>query len=219
MYFNANLSYTQAEMQALGLPEMNTKVLGLGGSMREGSATTQALHVALAGAEAAGAQTQLIDLAIFPLPMFDGTYTLDGYTASERASVLKLLDEVDNAHGIILASPTYHNTISGALKNALELLEVYNEDGPGRFTGKVVGLVTVQGGTSGTGNNTLTTMLLAARAMHAWVAPTMVSVPGSRSAFVDGLPINPSIEQRLRALGAEVARVSMLFGANYPMTL
>src|SRR5688500_664555 len=195
---------------------METKILGLGGSLREGSATTQALRSALEGAEAAGAQIELIDLAAFPLPVFDGTYTLDGYTALERESVIKLLDAVASAQGIILASPTYHNTISSALKNALELLEVYNEDGPGRFTGKAVGLVTVQGGTSGTGNNTLTTMLLAARAMHAWVAPTMVSVPGSRSAFADGLPLNSSIEQRLRALGAEVAGVGAMFGAHYP---
>ena len=195
---------------------METKVLGLGGSLRAGSTTTQALRVALAGAQAAGAHTELVDLAAFPLPVFDGTYTLDGYTASEREAVSKLLEMVAGAQGIILASPTYHNTISSALKNALELLEVYNEDGPGRFTGKVVGLVTVQGGTSGTGNNTLTTMLLAARAMHAWVTPTMVSVPGSRSAFAEGFPLNPGIEQRLRALGAEVARVSEIFGAYYP---
>ena len=195
---------------------METKVLGLGGSLREGSTTTQALRLALAGAEAAGAETELIDLAAFPLPVFDGTYTLDGYTASEREAVIRLLDAVANAQGIILASPTYHNTISSALKNALELLEVYNEDGPGRFTGKVVGLVTVQGGTSGTGNNTLTTMLLAARAMHAWVTPTMVSVPGSRSAFADGLLLNPGIEHRLQALGAEAARVGAIFGEHYP---
>ncbi len=196
--------------------DMETKVLGLGGSLREGSTTTQGLRLALEGAEAAGAQTELIDLAAFPLPAFDGTYTLDGYTASEREAVIRLLDAVANTQGIILASPTYHNTISSALKNALELLEVYNEDGPGRFTGKVVGLVTVQGGTSGTGNNTLTTMLLAARAMDAWVTPTMVSVPGSRSAFADGLPLNPGIEHRLRALGAEVARVGAIFGEHYP---
>ena len=193
---------------------MRTMILGLGGSLREGSTTTQALRIALAGAQAAGAHTRLIDLAAFRLPYFDGTYTLDGYTDAERDAVTTLLEWVAGAQGLILASPTYHNTISGAVKNALELLEVDNEDGPGRFEGKVVGLLTVQGGTSGTGNNTLTTMLLAARAMHAWVAPTMVSVPGSRTAFHDGLPLDTGIEQRLRALGAEVARASALFGAQ-----
>lgn len=195
---------------------MTTKILGLGGSMRAGSATTSALRIALAAAQAAGADTRLIDLAMHRLPMFDGTYTLDGYTARERQAVTVLLEKVMDAQGVILASPTYHNTISGALKNALELLEVCNEDQPGRFTGKVIGLVTVQGGTSGTGINTLTTMLLAARAMHGWVAPTMVSVPGSRSAFNEGgRAINSGVEERLRALGAEVARASAIFGAHW----
>lgn len=190
-----------------------TTVLGLGGSLRDGSTTSMALRMALAGAEAAGVHTHLIDLASFRLPMFDGTYTLDGYTPSEREAITKLLEMVSDAQGLILASPTYHNTISGAIKNALDVLEIFNEDGPGRLRGKVVGLVTVQGGTSGTGNNTLTTMLLAARAMHAWVAPTMVSVPGSRSAFDEaGLPHNSGIQQRLHALGVEVARASAMFG-------
>ena len=194
---------------------MMIRILGLGGSLRSGSATTQALKIALTEAEAAGAHMDLIDLAVFRLPIFDGTYTLDGYTACERKAVTMLLQLVANSQGIILASPTYHNTISGIVKNALELLEVYNEDGPGRFAGKVVGLIAVQGGTSGTGNNTLTTMLLAARAMQAWVAPTMVSVPGSRSAFKEGLPLHPNIEERLHLLGSEVARVSAIFGAHW----
>jgi FMN reductase len=144
----------------------------------------------------------------------DGTYTLDSYTESEREAVMHLLDIVAQADGIILASPTYHNTISSTLKNALELLEVFNEDGPGRFAGKVVGLVTAQGGTSGTGNNALTTMLLAARAMHGWVAPTMVDVMGSRSAFEGGVAVNPGIDARLRSLGAEVAQTSSMFAAQ-----
>src|SRR5262249_3971104 len=148
---------------------------------------TQALRIALAGAEETVALTHLIDLAKFPLPMFNGTYTLDGYTSSERDAVIA-------AQGLILASPTYHNSISGSLKNALELMEVYNEDQSGRFTGKVVGLLTVQGSTSGRGYIALTTMLLAARGMGAWVAPTMVSVPGSRTAFADGLSVNPRTE-------------------------
>src|SRR5438046_1003245 len=99
-----------------------TTILGLGGSLREGSSTGQALRIALAGAEPAGAATRLIDLAEYALPRFDGTYTLDGYTEPERAAVNGLLERVAQADGLILASPTYHNTISSALKNALELL-------------------------------------------------------------------------------------------------
>ena len=57
---------------------MSTLVLGLGGSLRPGSAASLALGVALEGARQAGVQTRLLDLAELNLPMFDGTYTLDG---------------------------------------------------------------------------------------------------------------------------------------------
>jgi FMN reductase len=191
---------------------MSTLVLGLGGSLRPGSVASLALGVALEGARQAGVQTRLLDLAELNLPMFDGTYTLDGYTTEGRKAILTLLDAIREARGLILASPTYHNTISGSLKNALDFLELLKDDPIPRLEGKVVGLVSVQGGISGTGNNTITTMLLAARALRAWVAPTMVSIPDSRAAFNEqGLPHQASITTRLRLLGAEVARASNMF--------
>ncbi len=196
-----------------------TTVLGIGGSLRAGSATEQALRIALEGAQEAGAQTELLTPASLPLPLFDGTYTLDGYTAAERRNIHSLLDATRRAHGLILASPTYHNIISGAVKNMLDFLELLRDERPTRLEGKVVGLVTVQEGTSGTGNNTLTTMLLAARAMRAWVAPTMVSVPASRSAFDEAAQPagSAAFPQRLKAVGAEVARASAMFAAHWSM--
>lgn len=188
-----------------------TIILGLGGSLRDGSATSVALKIALTGAESVGARIQHVDLATLNLPMFRGTYTFEGYTRQERDTLEAYFETVEGADGLILASPTYHNTISGAVKNALDLLEIEREDLPSRLAGKVVGLVTVQGGSSGTGVNTLTTMLLATRAMGAWVSPTMVSVPSSRRAFDDGRATNESIEARLRGLGAEVAQASVVW--------
>ena len=194
---------------------MTTTILGLGGSLRSGSVATLALQIALAGAEEAGVTTRLFDLATLSLPMFDGTYSLDGYTPEGRKAIENLLNATREAQGLILASPTYHNTISGALKNALDYMELLKDDNPPRLEGKVVGLVSVQGGVSGTGNHTITTMLLAARALRAWVAPTMVSVPDSRSMFdEEGQAYDPTLVRRLRMLGAEVARASMMF-AHY----
>ena len=194
---------------------MTPTVLGIGGSLRPGSTTILALRAALAGAAAAGAQTDVFDLAEIRMPFFDGTYSLDGYSAAERDAIDRLFAAVDRADAVLLASPTYHNTLSGALKNALDFLEVRGEGAPARLVWKVVGLIAVQGGTSGTGVNTLTSMLLATRAMGAWVAPTMVSIPGSRSAFsADGVPEHPQIRQRLQLLGAEVARAGAQFAAG-----
>jgi FMN reductase len=193
---------------------MTTIILGLGGSLRSGSVAALALRIALDGAEEAGASIRLLDLAALPLPMFDGTYSLDEYTPEGRKTILTLLDATREAHGLILASPTYHNTISGALKNALDYMELLKDNNPPRLEGKVVGLLSVQGGVSGTGNNTITSMLLAARALRAWVAPTMVSIPDSRSMFnEEGQPYDPTVIRRLHALGAEVAHASAMFAS------
>src|ERR1700753_3955223 len=125
---------------------MSTIILGLGGSLRLGSTTTLALQSALAGAQEAGAHTRLIDLATLRLPLFNGTYTLDGYTSAERKEIMTLLEAADEAQGFILASPTYHNTISRSLKNALDITETLHDDRPSRLAGSGGGSQTAGGG-------------------------------------------------------------------------
>ncbi len=194
-----------------------TLLLGIGGSLRPGSVSENVLQIALEGAQKVGAETEMLTPASLHLPIFDGTYTLDGYSTHERDAIMTLLDATRRADGFIFCSPTYHNIISGAVKNMLDYLELLREDPSPRLEGKVVGLVTVQEGTSGTAHNTLTTMLLAARAMRAWVAPTMLAIPGSRAALGDnGQLLNAAFTQRLHALGAEVAQASAMFAAHWP---
>lgn len=194
-------------------------ILGIGGSQRDGSATMLALQAALDGAQSAGGETHLLDLTSLNLPMFDGTYELASYSAEQQQAIRRLFDAVTQAQGIILASPTYHSTISGALKNLLDFLDIgeIGVEKPGRrFAGKAIGLITVQGGTSGTGNNTLLTMLLASRSMGGWVVPTVVSVPGGRRAFdAQGSAQEPAIRQRLHDLGAEVSAASAMFAEHW----
>ncbi len=192
-------------------------ILGIGGSLRPGSVSEKVLQIALEGAQKAGAEIEMLTPASLRLPLFDGTYTLNGYSAQEREAIEMLLDATRRADGFIFCSPTYHNIISGAVKNMLDYLELLRDDPSPRLKGKVVGLVTVQEGTSGTAHNTLTTMLLAARAMRAWVAPTMLAVPASRAALnEEGQLLNATFTQRLHALGAEVTRASAMFAAHWP---
>jgi NAD(P)H-dependent FMN reductase len=49
------------------------RIVGLGGSMAELSRSRAALRAALAGAAAAGAETELLDLRELALPMFNRT--------------------------------------------------------------------------------------------------------------------------------------------------
>src|SRR5579863_10368592 len=107
---------------------MTTTILGIGGSLRTDSTATLALQIALAAAQEADAHTRLLDLATFSLPLFDGTYSLDGYTPEDRRAIVTLLDTTRQAQGFIFASPTYHNTVSGSLKNALDFMELLKDD-------------------------------------------------------------------------------------------
>src|SRR5579859_7691825 len=134
--------YHQCSSRIERTHSMAPLIVGLGGSLRPGSTTSLALRIALDAAQAAGAQVELLELAALGLPLFDGTYALDGYTSSERTSIRTLLAAVDQAHGFILASPTYHNTLSGAFKNALDFLDVIEPDYPSRLKGKVAGILT-----------------------------------------------------------------------------
>src|SRR5260221_14152592 len=109
---------------------MEITILGIGGSVRADSTAMLALQIALAGTQEAGAHTRLIDLATFPLPLFDGTYSLDGYTSEEREAIVTLLVATRQARGFILASPTYHNTISGSLKHPLGFMELFKNGPP-----------------------------------------------------------------------------------------
>src|SRR5262245_29755058 len=118
------------------------KIVGLGGSLKEGSASLLTLRVALEGAARAGATTELLDIRELSLPM----YTPD---SAPTPAVDQLTSVVGAAHGMIWSSPVYHGSISGAFKNALDWLELLNRNQPPYLTDKVVGLISTAGGVQG----------------------------------------------------------------------
>ena len=93
-------------------------VVGLCGSLRQGSTTHAALTIALAGAKEAGAEVELLDLSKYQL-IFHGSVVDESEYPSD---VFKLKEKVKRAHGILLGTPEYHGSFSGVLKNALDLM-------------------------------------------------------------------------------------------------
>lgn len=127
------------------------------------------------------------------------------------ADVDRLRRAVGTAHGILLGSPEYHGSISGVLKNAMDLLSIDD------FEGKMVGLVGVAGGSQGA-TGTLAHMRTICRHLHAWVVPWQVSISRAKDAFrPDGHLANPEHEERLLEVGREVAHFARLhFGIDHP---
>src|SRR5207245_10941783 len=111
---------------------------GLGSSPRPASTTRTAAHYALLGAEENGAQVQLLDLAAYDLPFLGRQKEVGSAKAVER-----FLTDVRTADGIVLGSPEIHGSISGVLKNALDLAS--RKD----FEGKMLGLIGIAAGRMG----------------------------------------------------------------------
>ncbi len=174
-------------------------VAGLCGSLGESSVTRRALRIALAGAEQAGARTVLIDLREWTLP-FCGAQ----FSPAEFPDVARLQAIVGEAQGLIWATPEYHGSFSGVLKNALDLLSIAD------FEGKMVGLLGVAAGSLGAAS-ALSHLRAVGRQLHAWVLPQQVSLAGSYQAFnEDGSLKSQDIDARLREMGRDVARFALL---------
>src|SRR6195256_156159 len=179
--------------------ESTIHVAGISGSLRAGSYTRRAVECALQGAAESGAETRLIDLNDYNL-----VFRVGKDESGFPADVARLREEVKLADGIILGTPEYHGSLSGVLKNALDLM------GFDEFEGKMIGLVGVSGGQMGA-HDALNTLRNVGRALHAWVVPEQASVPEAWGVFDEsGGSKDKSIEDRLLAVGRQVARFARL---------
>jgi FMN reductase len=180
------------------------QVAGICGSLRQGSFTRLALQVALAGAQEAGAQTRLIDLREYQLIFCEGKEDESVYPTD----VFRLREDVQGAQGIILATPEYHGSYSGVLKNALDLM------GFEEFEGKMLGLVGVSGGDMGA-FGAMSSLRAVGRALHAWVIPEQASIPQAWKVFdAAGTLIDRDLEKRLKEVGRQVARFAYLHSSQ-----
>lgn len=179
-------------------------VLGLGGSMRPTSRALEALRVALVGAARAGARTRLLSVRDLSLPLLDPDQPVRAGAANT------LLEEAGRADAVILASPVYQGTVSGALKNALDHLWSVEHDELHLLAGRVVGRISVSGSLPVSGASLA--LQTACRALGAWVLPDPVDLGGGSFDAEDAL-CDLFARDRLHRLGrlvtlAAVARAA-----------
>lgn len=140
-------------------------ILGLGGTIRAGSSTEKALLCALARAEVLGAETHLLGGEFLgSLPIFDPR------PSEPTKAQLELADAVRRADGLIVASPGYHGSISGVIKNALDTLELTGKDAQPYLTAKPVGTIITAAGAQA-GGTTLMALRSIIHALRGWPTP------------------------------------------------
>jgi FMN reductase len=187
------------------------KVAGLGGSLAVPSSSLAALKIALEGAAAAGAQTELLDIRELNLPMY-----APGETTLPR-SVERLCRTVHEADGLLWSSPLYHGTISGSFKNALDWLQLLSDREPAYLTDKVVGLISTAGGTQGL--QAVNTMEFVVRALRGWAVPLVIPIPQAWRVFdKEGHTQDAKVNEQLHSLGREVTRAARQFASQVVTT-
>jgi len=172
-------------------------VLSICGSLREDSSTAKALSIASESARLAGATVQVVTLGEMVLPFCDGRNDEQTYGEDVRG----FIEMVQQADGILMGSPNYHGSLTGVLKNALDLL------GPDAIRDKLVGLVATARGDAGA-MNTLNHMRHVCRWMNGWVIPAEVSIPRAHEML--GAEVDPTLREQLESLGREIVRYNGL---------
>lgn len=189
------------------------KVLGLGGSLREGSQSERALRVALAGAEEAGAITTAVTGRQLVLPFYDAA-------AEERTpEAVRLVEAVREADGVIIVSPGYHGGPTGLVKNALDYVEDLRQDMRPYLHGRAVGLIAVAYGWQAA-VTTLDQLRTVAHALRGWPTPMGGAVNTAEVTFdAAGGVSEDKMADQLRLIGRQVvefarAQASVEFPAS-----
>ena len=170
---------------------MTFKVLGIGSSLRDGSSSTATLRIALDLIKKHGAEARLLDLKQTNLPLYDPNENQSGL------ELQKVEEDVKWADAFILATPDYHGSMSGTMKNFLDYF--WSE-----FAGKTFGYICAS---HEKGLTVMDQMRTAVRQCYGWSLPYGISVNGE-----DDLENGKIVHQRMKSRLEMLARDLVVYG-------
>jgi len=174
-------------------------IIGIGGTARAGSTSERAVRVALEAAESMGARTK----------MFDGPFLLKlphyaPHHIERTPEEQEFIAAARECHGMIVGSPGYHGSISGPIKNALDLLEDMNQDDRVYIDGCAMGTIVTAYGWLACGT-TMVTLRSIAHAIRAWPTPYGAALNATTPLFdKEGKTIDPKVESQLAIVAQQV---------------
>jgi len=179
---------------------MAIKILGVGSSMREGSFGTRTLKTVLDAAGKYEAKTRLLDLRSIRMPMFNPDISNEHHEQEE-----KVIEDVNWADAFVLASPDYHGSMSGAMKN---FLDFYWEE----FAGKTFGYIC---SSHEKGLTVMDQMRTAVRQCYGWSLPYGVSINGEEDFNEMGEIVNTLLVKRLKMLARDLVVYGKLIRGQF----
>ena len=180
--------------------EKTPLVVGIGGTTVAGSSTERALLVAMKGVEAEGLRTRVFGgEALARLPLY--TPKMQDRTPEEHEFVAAIRE----CSGVIFASPGYHGSVSGLVKNAIDLIEETAKDARVYLDDLPVGLIATAYGWQATGS-TIAALRSIVHSLRGWPTPYAAAVNSASCKFDEvGGCTEPGVTEGLTRVGQQVA--------------
>ncbi|MDW0169513.1 MAG: NAD(P)H-dependent oxidoreductase [Nitrososphaeraceae archaeon] len=163
--------------------------MGIGSSMRKNSFSTDTLRKVLEIISVKyKTEARLVNLFETQLPIYRPS------TKFDNENVKKVTDDVNWANVFVLASPDYHGSMSGTMKNFLDFF--WKE-----FSGKTFGYIV---SSHEKGLTVMDQMRTAVRQCYAWSLPYGISINGREDLGSDGKIVNSILQSRMEMLARDL---------------
>ncbi len=172
-------------------------IVGIGGTTRSGSSTERVLRAAMNILSESGARTEVFAGPDLCFPPYAGPGERE-----ERAQ--RFVNTLRSCDGVVIATPSYHGSISGLVKNAIDYTEDMRTDKRVYFDGLPVGTICCAGGWQAA-SHTLGTMRAIAHSLRGWPTPMGVLVNTSQPIFsADGDLVDSTIKTQLKVMTDQI---------------
>jgi FMN reductase len=179
-------------------------ILGIGGTTRSGSTSEKALQFTLNVVKSMGATVKLIAGGDLDLPM----YSPHEKHRSDKAAYF--VDQMKICDGLIISSPSYHGSLSGMIKNALDYVEDLREESRVYLDSIPVGLIGCGAGWQGA-TQAVIHLRGIVHALRAWPTPMGAVLNSSLPVFNElGQILDPAVSSQLNLVGNQVFSFAMM---------
>ena len=177
---------------------MGPLIVGLGGTLRANSSTERALRYCMAAVERQGGRTKLFCGKDIDLPMYAP------HELERTPKAAELVGALREADAVVVASPGYHGSVSGLIKNALDYFEDLREGPRVYLDNTPFGCITCAYGWQAA-VGTLTHLRSIGHALRAWPTPLGVAINSADQIFDDaGELVDETTKTQLDLLATQV---------------
>jgi NAD(P)H-dependent FMN reductase len=206
-----SLKLSQKDNQASIHEDGTINVLGVAGSMREQSYSTRALKIVLEEVKKYDSESYVLELRKINLPLYDPSGNTSDESSSSSSTnrnnngLERITTTLKWADAFVLASPDYHGSMSGGLKN---FLDYFWED----FAGKTFGYIVAS---HEKGLTVADQMRTAVRQCYGWSMPYNISINGEKDFDSKGNLVNSALAKRVKMLARDLVVYGTLIRGQF----